>query len=64
MVFIRATIIKDPNKARALSIKKYNFLRDLQLQYSGEDQLGPALVPYDELGKTLYEFETPPSSDE
>ena len=62
MVFIRATIIKDPKKARALSIKKYNFLRDLQLQYSGEDQLGPALVPYDELGNTLYEFETPPRS--
>jgi general secretion pathway protein D len=64
MVFIRATIIKDPEKARRLSLKKYNFLRDLQLQYSGEDQLGPALVPYDELGTSLYEFETPPASDE
>jgi general secretion pathway protein D len=64
MVFIRATIIKDPKKARALSARKYNFLRDLQLQYSGEDQLGPALVPYDELGDTLFEFDISPSSDE
>jgi general secretion pathway protein D len=64
MVFIRASIIKDPRKARALSAKKYNYLRDLQLQYSGDDQLGPALAPYDELGTTLYEFETAPSSDE
>ena len=60
MVFIRATIIKDPAKARRLSLSKYNFLRDLQLEYSGDDQLGPALVPYDELGTSLYEFETPP----
>ena len=64
MVFIRASIIKDPRKARALSAKKYNYLRDLQLKYSGDDQLGPALAPYDELGTTLYEFETAPSSDE
>jgi len=64
MVFIRATIIKDPNKARALSAKKYNFLRDLQLEYSGDDQLGPALAPYDELGITLYEFESEPLPDE
>ena len=63
MVFIRASIIKDSKKARALSAKKYNFLRDLQLEYSGDDQLGPALVPYDELGTTLYEFETAPSTD-
>jgi general secretion pathway protein D len=64
MVFIRATIIKDPKKARALSARKYKFLRDLQLQYSGDDQLGPALMPYDELGNTLYEFETPITIDE
>jgi general secretion pathway protein D len=64
MVFIRATIIKDPNKARALSAKKYNFLRDLQLEHSGDDQLGPALAPYDELGITLYEFESEPLPDE
>jgi general secretion pathway protein D len=63
MVFIRATIIKDPRKARALSARKYNFLRNLQLEHSGDDQLGPALAPYDELGLTLYEFETAPPSD-
>jgi general secretion pathway protein D len=45
MVFIRATIIKDPKKARALSARKYNALRDLQLNYRGEDELGPALDP-------------------
>jgi general secretion pathway protein D len=31
LVFIRATIIKDPQKARALSRRKYNFMRDAQL---------------------------------
>ena len=36
VVFIRATIIKDPDKARALSRRKYNFMRDLQLQYFDE----------------------------
>jgi general secretion pathway protein D len=60
MVFLRATIIKDPEKARRLSVSKYNFLRDLQLEYSGEDNLGPALLPYDDLGTTLYEFEKLP----
>jgi len=57
MVFIRATIIKDPRKARALSAKKYNYLRDLQLENIRDeedgpalDPLAPALVPYDELG--------------
>ena len=45
MVFIRATIIKDPTKARALSAKKYNYLRNLQLENLGDDQLGPALDP-------------------
>ena len=48
MVFIRATIIKDPAKARSLSINKYNFMRDIQLQENeGEDILGPVLVPYE-----------------
>ena len=45
MIFIRATIIKDPNKARVLSAKKYNYLRQLQLENLGDDQLGPALDP-------------------
>lgn len=48
MVFIRATIIKDPAKARTLSVNKYNFMRDIQLQENeGEDILGPVLVPYE-----------------
>jgi len=32
MVFLRATIINDPEKARRLSVSKYNFLRDLQVR--------------------------------
>ncbi len=60
MVFIRATIIKDPAKARRLSVSKYNFLRDLQLKSAGENQPAPALVPYENLGDSLYEFETAP----
>ena len=48
MVFIRATIIKDPDKARLLSFKKYNFIRDLQSQsHTTDDVLGPVLVPYE-----------------
>ena len=31
LVFIRATIIRDPELARDLSQKKYNFMRDIQL---------------------------------
>jgi len=53
MIFLRATIIKDPRKARVLSSRKYNFLRNLQLENRGDDQLGPALVPYDQLGTEL-----------
>jgi general secretion pathway protein D len=53
MIFLRATIIKDPNKARVLSSRKYNYLRNLQLENLGDDQLGPALVPYDQLGTEL-----------
>jgi general secretion pathway protein D len=49
LVFIRATIIKDPDRANLLSYKKYNFMRDLQLRaMSGElNQIPPALVPYE-----------------
>ncbi len=57
MIFIRSTIIKDPRKARALSAKKYNYLRELQLENIRDevdgpalDPLVPSLVPYDELG--------------
>ena len=56
MVFIRATIIKDPAKARYLSARKYKFLRDLQLESNRReptgdtyDAMGPELVPYDQL---------------
>ncbi len=47
MVFIRSTIIKDSELARTLSSKKYNFMRDLQLQGLEEDPVGPVLVPYE-----------------
>jgi len=49
LVFIRATIIKDPEKAHLLSYRKYNFMRDLQLEAMGGElnQLAPALVPYE-----------------
>ncbi|MEM7563614.1 MAG: type II secretion system secretin GspD [Pseudomonadota bacterium] len=47
VVFIRSTIIKDPDKAKLLSFKKYNFMRDLQLDSIDEDGLGPVLVPYE-----------------
>ena len=44
---IRATIIKDPDKARALSHRKYNFMRNLQLEnYDEEDPNMPVLAPY------------------
>jgi len=49
MVFIRSTIIKDPAKARTLSMKKYNFIRDLQVEENeGESVLGPVLIPFEE----------------
>jgi general secretion pathway protein D len=38
MVFIRATIIKDPNIARTLSHRKYNFMRDTQLSNYNEEK--------------------------
>ena len=49
LVFIRATIIKDPEKAHMLSRRKYNFMRDLQLEAMGGDlnQLSPALLPFE-----------------
>ncbi len=48
MVFIRASIIKDPAKARALSRRKYNFMRDVQLEnYEEGDIRAPLLVPYE-----------------
>ena len=49
LVFIRSTIIKDPDKARLLSLQKYNFIRDLQIESndSSDDILGPVLVPYE-----------------
>jgi general secretion pathway protein D len=47
MVFIRSTIIKDPEKARQLSLGKYNFMRDLQLEDLKYDPLAPVLVPYE-----------------
>ena len=37
LVFIRASIIKDPDKARTLSHRKYNFMRDAQLDLVKED---------------------------
>ena len=48
LVFIRASIIKDPNKARQLSSRKYNFMRDQQLkkiETSEEDY--PVLSPFE-----------------
>jgi len=47
MVFIRATVIKDGDKAKIMSQNKYNFIRDLQLENREEHPLGPVLVPYE-----------------
>jgi len=48
MVFIRSTIIKDPALARSLSSKKYNFMRELQLDsYDINNPLAPVLSPYE-----------------
>jgi len=44
-VFIRATIIRDPAKARRLSERKYNFIRQEQLLKSEElGDLNPVLI--------------------
>jgi general secretion pathway protein D len=46
LIFIKATIIKDPEKARKLSHRKYNFMRDVQLEQVKEDlQYIPVLDP-------------------
>jgi general secretion pathway protein D len=42
LIFIKATIIKDPKTARALSRRKYNFIRDAQLEFVKED---PPYIP-------------------
>ena len=42
LIFIKASIIKDPVKARALSHRKYNFMRDAQLSRVDED---PPYIP-------------------
>lgn len=47
LVFIRSTIIKDPEKAKQLSLGKYNFMRDLQLEELKYDPMAPVLVPYE-----------------
>ena len=48
LVFIRASIIKDPDKARQLSKRKYNFMRDAQLDNVKEGEIGsPVLSPYE-----------------
>lgn len=48
LVFIRATIIKDPVKAQQLSRRKYNFMRDEQLKKveAGNDYY-PVLSPFE-----------------
>jgi len=45
VVFIRATVIKDPAKARLLSFKKYNYMRNLQLR--DDSTVRPVLPPYE-----------------
>ncbi len=48
LVFIRSTIIKDPVKARQLSQRKYNFIRDEQISSMKEGEIGsPVLSPYE-----------------
>ena len=47
MVFIRATIVKDGDKARLLSQNKYDFMRGLQLQKFEQQEAGPVLDPYE-----------------
>ena len=48
LVFIRATIIKDPIKARQLSSRKYNFMRDEQLTKIENGEEGyPVLSPFE-----------------
>ncbi len=45
LVFIRATIIRDPKKARRLSERKYNFIRQEQLKKTEElGEMNPVLI--------------------
>ncbi len=55
VVFIRATIIRDPDKARRLSERKYNFMRQEQLLNS--EKLG-------DLNPVLIELEDEPVGDQ
>ena len=46
LVFIRSTIIKDPAKAKRLSERKYNLMRNLQLENIEDGEpMGPILDP-------------------
>jgi len=47
MVFIRATIDKDGDRARRLIQNKYGIMRDLQPMPIEKDEVGPLLVPYE-----------------
>jgi general secretion pathway protein D len=49
MIFLRASIIKDPDKARNLSYKKYNSLRDYQLLQAEEKGNNPPILDQLEL---------------
>lgn len=49
MIFLRASIIKDPEKARNLSYKKYNSLRDYQLMRAEEKDNNPPVLEQLEL---------------
>ena len=61
LVFIRATIIKDPDKAHLLSYRKYNYMRDLQLDAMGGslEQMAPTLLPYEGEIPELLDSEKP-----
>ena len=50
LVFIRARIIKDPLKAKTLSLSKYNFMRDAQLSKAKKlDYMNPILDEIEEV---------------
>jgi len=57
MVFIRATIIKDGDKALIMSQNKYNFIRDLQIKNREVHPLGPVLAPYSPFEPALVPYE-------
>jgi general secretion pathway protein D len=53
LVFLKATIIKDPTKARVLSHSKYNFMRNEQLMKNEKlKYLNPVLEPIEVLENT------------